>query len=142
MSLSNHSSLLRFRLSTHARVQGGFTLFEVLIAALILAVAVAAVMRLHTQNLRNTGGHDELQRAYWIVSNAQQRFMLSQSLMQDDIAALKNQATAAGLNSAQIIYSTNTVGVKWTAWDHQMTIQRGGCAAMSGQSCIQVKVGK
>ena len=35
-------------------MQQGFSLFEVLIAALILAVAVAGVMGLHTRNLQDT----------------------------------------------------------------------------------------
>ena len=65
-------------------MQQGFSLFEVLIAALILAVAVAGVMGLHTRNLQDTAANDELQRAYWVVFNAQQRSQLNHSLSEVD----------------------------------------------------------
>ena len=138
-----HSSSLQSFSANNGTVQKqqGFTLFEVLIAALILAVAVAGVMRLHTQNLRNTAGHDELQRAYWIVSNAQQRFMRHQGLSSEDLSILKSQASSAGLTSVEITNTSNAVGVKWQAWDSKTTVQRG-CLANAGYSCIQVVVGK
>ena len=128
------------RFAKDARVQRGFSLFEVLIAALILAVAVAGVMRLHTMNLRATAGNDELQRAYWIVSNAQQRFLAQQTLSLADLGVLERQAVVAGLTSAQISTSTNSVQIQWQAWDSQNTVQRGGCTALAGMSCIQVQV--
>lgn len=120
--------------------QQGFSLFEVLIASLILAVAVAGVMRLHTANLRDTAGNDELQRAYWIVANAQQRHVFHQTLTSIDNAELQAQAQTAGLSSAQIIDTGSAVGVQWQAWDARNTVQRGGCAAAQGMSCIQVSV--
>ena len=121
--------------------QNGFSLFEVLIASLILAVAVAAVMRLHTLNLRETAGNDELQRAYWLLSNAQQRYVLHQALTNADIAALNAQAQTAGLRSAQIINSNSTIGVSWHAWDDANVVHRGGCTTIEGGfSCIQVGV--
>ena len=55
----------------------GFSLFEALIAALIVAVAVAGVMQLHNNNLQNTAANAELQRAQRILFNAQQRYQLS-----------------------------------------------------------------
>ena len=83
--------------------QRGFSLFEVLIAAGILAVAVAGVMRLHTRNVQETAGNAQLQRAYWVVSNAYQRFQMNHSLSTSDVKELEQQAATVGLNSVQII---------------------------------------
>ena len=121
-------------------VQQGFGLFEVLIAAMILAVAVAGVMRLHTKNLRETAGNAELQRAYWIVSNAQQRLQASGILSENDRTNLAQQASTAGLRNVSIINTGTAVGVQWKAWDEQNTVRRGNCPALAGMSCIQVQV--
>ena len=53
-------TILLGRISTEPNklsVQRGFSLFEVLIAAGILAIAVAGVMRLHTRNVQETAGN-------------------------------------------------------------------------------------
>ena len=107
--------------------------------ALILAVAVAGVMGLHTRNVQETAGNAQLQRAYWIVSNAYQRFQINHSLSTSDVKELEQQATTAGLNSAQIINDGSAVGLTWRAWDAQSRVQRG-CAADQAFSCIQVKI--
>ncbi len=120
--------------------QSGFGLFEVLIAATILAVAVAGVMRLHTRNLQDTAANDELQRAYWIVANAQQRSQLNHPLDDTDQSKLEAQAEIAGLGSAEIINSNDFVGIRWKTWDSQFSVRRGGCVAQAQMSCIQVKV--
>ena len=135
-------TILLGRISTEPNklsVQRGFSLFEVLIAALILAVAVAGVMGLHTRNVQETAGNAQLQRAYWIVSNAYQRFQINHSLSTSDVKELEQQATTAGLNSAQIINDGSAVGLTWRAWDAQSRVQRG-CAADQAFSCIQVKI--
>ena len=119
--------------------QRGFSLFEVLIAAGILAVAVAGVMRLHTRNVQETAGNAQLQRAYWIVSNAYQRFQMNHSLSTSDVKELEQQAATVGLNSVQIINDGSVVGLKWLAWDTQSRVQRG-CVADQAFSCIQVNI--
>ena len=119
--------------------QRGFSLFEVLIAAGILAVAVAGVMRLHTRNVQETAGNAQLQRAYWVVSNAYQRFQMNHSLSTSDVKELEQQAATVGLNSAQIINDGSVVGLKWLAWDTQSRVQRG-CVADQAFSCIQVNI--
>ena len=119
--------------------QRGFSLFEVLIAAGILAVAVAGVMRLHTRNVQETAGNAQLQRAYWVVSNAYQRFQMNHSLSTSDVKELEQQAATVGLNSVQIINDGSAVGLKWRAWDTQSRVQRG-CVADQAFSCIQVNI--
>ncbi len=119
--------------------QRGFSLFEVLIAAGILAVAVAGVMRLHTRNVQETAGNAQLQRAYWVVSNAYQRFQMNHSLSTSDVKELEQQAATVGLNSVQIINDGSVVGLKWLAWDTQSRVQRG-CVADQAFSCIQVNI--
>ena len=119
--------------------QRGFSLFEVLIAAGILAIAVAGVMRLHTRNVQETAGNAQLQRAYWVVSNAYQRFQMNHSLSTSDVKELEQQAATVGLNSVQIINDGSVVGLKWLAWDTQSRVQRG-CVADQAFSCIQVNI--
>lgn len=119
--------------------QRGFSLFEVLIAAGILAVAVAGVMRLHTRNVQETASNAQLQRAYWVVSNAYQRFQMNHSLSTSDVKELEQQAATVGLNSVQIINDGSVVGLKWLAWDTQSRVQRG-CVADQAFSCIQVNI--
>ena len=110
-----------------------------LIAAGILAVAVAGVMRLHTRNVQETAGNAQLQRAYWVVSNAYQRFQMNHSLSTSDVKELEQQAATVGLNSVQIINDGSVVGLKWLAWDTQSRVQRG-CVADQAFSCIQVNI--
>ena len=121
-------------------MQQGFSLFEVLIAALILAVAVAGVMGLHTRNLQDTAANDELQRAYWVVFNAQQRSQLNHSLSEVDKSDLIAQANTAGLGSAQIIDTGRGVGLHWHAWYERPFVQCRGCKTGAGKSCNKVKV--
>ena len=136
-----HSVASRHNHPIKASTQQGFGLFEVLIASMILAVAVAGVMHLHTLNLRKTADNVELQRVYWIVSNAQQRFQASGTLSESDRAALVLQASDAGLRGVSINMSTcAVVSVQWQAWDGQNTVRRGNCLAPVGMSCIQVQV--
>ena len=136
-----HSVASRHNTPIKVGTQQGFGLFEVLIAAMILAVAVAGVMHLHTQNLRKTADNAELQRAYWIVSNAQQRLQASGTLSESDRAALVQQASDADLRRVSINMSTGSVvSVQWQAWDGQNTVRRGNCLAPVGMSCIQVQV--
>ena len=123
----------------------GFTLFEVLIAAMIMAVAMAGVMNLHKRSLQDTGGNMELQRAYWVLSNAQQRIQANGMLTFEDKSAIQNQMLTAGLASGQIVESGNDIALKWTAWNSETRVRRGNsyCSINAGSelalSCIQVR---
>ena len=141
--VDSHSSATLMEYSAQSNGAGsqqGFSLLEVLIAALILAVAVAGVMRLHTGNMRQTAGNVQLQQAYWIVSNMYERYQKNHSLSALDETALKQQAAMLGLDSANIINDGTFVGLNWKAWDTSSRVQRGGCSVDQGFSCIQVRV--
>lgn len=128
------------RTSSKKNAEQGFSLFEVLIASLIMSVAVAGLMSLHARTLQDVGANAELQRVYWILSNAQQRFEANGQLTASDKNALQSQANVAGLQSVQIVATGSHVGLKWQAWNARTAVSRGGCSADSGFSCIQVQV--
>ena len=119
----------------------GFSLFEALIAALIVAVAVAGVMQLHNRNLQNTAANAELQRAQRILSNAQQRYQLSNTLSNSDLLALNQQADHSGLKQKDIRMIGDNIVLSWQAWSPDAVVQRGGCTpANDADSCIAVTV--
>ena len=119
----------------------GFSLFEALIAALIVAVAVAGVMQLHNRNLQNTAANAELQRAQRILSNAQQRYQLSNTLSNSDLLALNQQADHSGLKQKNIRMIGDNIVLSWQAWSPDAVVQRGGCTpANDADSCIAVTV--
>ena len=133
-----------FELDSVCRVnvsERGFSLFEALIAALIVAVAVAGVMQLHNNNLRNTAANAELQRAQRILFNAQQRYQLSNTLSNSDILTLKQQADQSGLQQTNIgIVSDNSIVLSWQAWTPDAVVKRGCMPANVADSCIAVTV--
>ena len=119
----------------------GFSLFEALIAALIVAIAVAGVMQLHNNNLQNTAANAELQRAQRILSNAQQRYQLSNTLSNSDLSALNQQADHSGLKQKDIRMIGDNIVLSWQAWSPDAVAQRGGCTpANDADSCIAVTV--
>ena len=119
----------------------GFSLFEALIAALIVAVAVAGVMQLHNNNLQNTAANAELQRAQRILFNAQQRYQLSNTLSHSDLGALSQQATQSGLKQYDLQTAGDNIVLSWQAWSPDAVVQRGGCTpANDADSCIAVTV--
>ena len=119
----------------------GFSLFEALIAALIVAIAVAGLMQLHNNNLQNTAANAELQRAQRILSNAQQRYQLSNTLSNSDLSALNQQADHSGLKQKDIRMIGDNIVLSWQAWSPDAVVQRGGCTpANDADSCIAVTV--
>jgi len=119
----------------------GFSLFEALIAALIVAIAVAGVMQLHNNNLQNTAANAELQRAERILFNAQQRYQLSNTLSHSDLGALSQQATQSGLKQYDLQTAGDNIVLSWQAWSPDAVVQRGGCTpANDADSCIAVTV--
>ena len=119
----------------------GFSLFEALIAALIVAVAVAGVMQLHNNNLQNTAANAELQRAQRILFNAQQRYQLSNTLSHSDLGALSQQATQSGLKQYDLQTAGDNIVLSWQAWSPDAVVKRGGCTpANDADSCIAVTV--
>ena len=118
----------------------GFSLFEALIAALIVAVAVAGVMQLHNNNLQNTAANAELQRAERILFNAQQRYQLSNTLSHSDLGALSQQATQSGLKQYDLQTAGDNIVLSWQAWTPDAVVQRGCTPANNADSCIAVTV--
>ena len=119
----------------------GFSLFEALIAALIVAVAVAGVMQLHNNNLQNTAANAELQRVQRILFNAQQRYQLSNILSDSDLGVLSQQATQSGLKQYDLQTAGDNIVLSWQAWSPDAVVQRGGCTpANDADSCIAVTV--
>ncbi|MBS1174569.1 MAG: hypothetical protein H6R05_700 [Burkholderiaceae bacterium] len=120
----------------------GFSLFEALIAALIVAVAVAGVMQLHNNNLQNTAANAELQRAQRILFNAQQRYQLLNTLSDSDILTLNQQADQSGLKQKDIRMTGtgDSIVLSWQAWSPDAVVQRGCTPANNADSCIAVTV--
>ena len=118
----------------------GFSLFEALIAALIVAVAVAGVMQLHNNNLQNTAANAELQRAQRILFNAQQRYQLSNTLSHSDLGALSQQATQSGLKQYDLQTTGDNIVLSWQAWSPDAVVKRGCMPANGADSCIAVTV--
>ena len=118
----------------------GFSLFEALIAALIVAIAVAGVMQLHNNNLQNTAANAELQRAQRILFNAQQRYQLSNTLSHSDLGALSQQATQSGLKQYDLQTAGDNIVLSWQAWTPDAVVQRGCTPANNADSCIAVTV--
>ena len=118
----------------------GFSLFEALIAALIVAVAVAGVMQLHNNNLQNTAANAELQRAERILFNAQQRYQLSNTLSHSDLGALSQQATQSGLKQYDLQTAGDNIVLSWQAWSPDAVVKRGCMPANGADSCIAVTV--
>ena len=118
----------------------GFSLFEALIAALIVAVAVAGVMQLHNNNLQNTAANAELQRAERILFNAQQRYQLSNTLSHSDLGALSQQATQSGLKQYDLQTAGDNIVLSWQAWTPDAVVKRGCMPANGADSCIAVTV--
>lgn len=118
----------------------GFSLFEALIAALIVAVAVAGVMQLHNNNLQNTAANAELQRAQRILFNAQQRYQLSNTLSDSDLGVLSQQATQSGLKQYDLQTAGDNIILSWQAWHPDAVVKRGCMPANGADSCIAVTV--
>ena len=118
----------------------GFSLFEALIAALIVAIAVAGVMQLHNNNLQNTAANAELQRAERILFNAQQRYQLSNTLSHSDLGALSQQATQSGLKQYDLQTAGDNIVLSWQAWTPDAVVKRGCMPANGADSCIAVTV--
>ena len=118
----------------------GFSLFEALIAALIVAVAVAGVMQLHNNNLQNTAANAELQRVQRILFNAQQRYQLSNILSDSDLGVLSQQATQSGLKQYDLQTAGDNIILSWQAWHPDAVVQRGCTPANNADSCIAVTV--
>ena len=118
----------------------GFSLFEALIAALIVAIAVAGVMQLHNNNLQNTAANAELQRAERILFNAQQRYQLSNTLSHSDLGALSQQATQSGLKQYDLQTAGDNIVLSWQAWSPDAVVKRGCMPANGADSCIAVTV--
>lgn len=118
----------------------GFSLFEALIAALIVAIAVAGVMQLHNKNLQNTAANAELQRAQRVLFNAQQRYQLSSTLNNSDLLALNQQAEQSGLKQKDIRLTGDYIILSWQAWSPDAVVQRACTPASGADSCIAVTV--
>ena len=118
----------------------GFSLFEALIAALIVAVAVAGVMQLHNNNLQNTAANAELQRVQRILFNAQQRYQLSNILSDSDLGVLSQQATQSGLKQYDLQTAGDNIVLSWQAWTPDAVVKRGCMPANGADSCIAVTV--
>jgi Tfp pilus assembly protein PilV len=124
-----------------AHSERGFSLFEALIAALIVSIAVAGVMQLHKLNIQHTAGNAELQRAYRILFNAQQRYQIAETLSSSDVLALNQQANQSGLRQQSIGLVGNAIVLSWQAWSADAIVTRGGCQPVNGaNSCISVDV--
>ena len=91
----------------------GFSLFEALIAALIVAVAVAGVMQLHNNNLQNTAAN---------------------------LGALSQQATQSGLKQYDLQTAGDNIVLSWQAWTPDAVVKRGCMPANGADSCIAVTV--
>ena len=121
----------------------GFSLFEALIAALIVAVAVAGVMKLHNRNIQQTAGNAELQRAHRLLENAQQRYQIASTLSNSDVQALNQQADQIGLEQKNIKIVGDNIVLSWQAWSPDSVVTRDGCVPVNGAtSCISVGVKK
>ena len=118
----------------------GFSLFEALIAALIVAIAVAGLMQLHNNNLQNTAANAELQRAQRILFNAQQRYQLSNTLSNSDLVVLSQQATQSGLKQYDLQTTGDNIVLSWQAWSPDAVVKRGCMPANGADSCIAVTV--
>ena len=118
----------------------GFSLFEALIAALIVAIAVAGVMQLHNRNLQSTAANAELQRAQRILFNAQQRYQLSNTLSNSDLLALNQQAEQSGLKQKDVRITGDNIVLSWQAWSPDAVVKRGCMPANGADSCIAVTV--
>ena len=118
----------------------GFSLFEALIAALIVAIAVAGLMQLHNNNLQNTAANAELQRAQRILFNAQQRYQLSNTLSNSDLLALNQQAEQSGLKQKDVRITGDNIVLSWRAWSPDAVVQRACAPANGADSCIAVTV--
>ena len=118
----------------------GFSLFEALIAALIVAIAVAGLMQLHNNNLQNTAANAELQRVQRILFNAQQRYQLSNTLSNSDLVVLSQQATQSGLKQYDLQTAGDNIILSWQAWHPDAVVQRGCTPANNADSCIAVTV--
>jgi Tfp pilus assembly protein PilV len=121
----------------------GFSLFEALIAALIVAVAVAGVMKLHNHTIQQTAGNAELQRAHRLLENAQQRYQIASTLSNFDVQALNQQADQIGLKQKEIKIVGDNIVLSWQAWSPEAAVTRDGCVPANGAtSCISVGVKK
>ncbi len=118
----------------------GFSLFEALIAALIVAIAVAGVMQLHNRNLQSTAANAELQRAQRILFNAQQRYQLSNTLSNSDLLALNQQAEQSGLKQKDVRITGDNIVLSWQAWSPDAVVQRACAPGNGANSCIAVTV--
>lgn len=143
-----HRQAFTRTLSSAAREQKGFSLFEVLLAMFIAAVAVGGVMALQTRNLRQVADNVVLTRAQDVLSNASARV----SVGANTIAAMDAEAAAAGLNAAinadavwvQSGHAGRLISIRWASHNADTTVWRcslsGAAVAGSGQSCLEMWV--
>ena len=137
---ANQSGILMQR---RTQSEQGFSLFETLIAALIVAIAVAGVMKLHNRNIQQTAGNAELQRAHRLLENAQQRYQIASTLSNFDVQALNQQADQIGLKQKEIQIVGDNIVLSWQAWSPETAVTRDGCVpANRATSCISVGVKK
>ena len=137
---ANQSGILMQR---RTQSEQGFSLFETLIAALIVAIAVAGVMKLHNHTIQQTAGNAELQRAHRLLENAQQRYQIASTLSNFDVQALNQQADQIGLKQKEIKIVGDNIVLSWQAWSPEAAVTRDGCVPANGAtSCISVGVKK
>ena len=128
--------------------QKGFSLFEVLLAMFIAAVAVGGVMSMHARNLRQVADNVVLTRAQDVLNNASARV----SVGVNSVAAMNADAGAASLNSAvnadvvlvQSGHEGRLLSIRWASHNADATVWRcsmsGAVVAGSGQSCLLIWV--
>ena len=115
--------------------QKGFSLFEVLLAMFIAAVAVGGVMSMHARNLRQVADNVVLTRAQDVLNNASARV----SVGVNSVAAMN-----ADVVLVQSGHEGRLLSIRWASHNADATVWRcsmsGAAVAGSGQSCLEMWV--